>query len=294
MSNMLTRILVGIIAIPIVIGIIGLGGWFFACAVIIVTTIALMEFYRLAASKHAEANILVGVTWSLCMQGSVAIMCSARGLEPLTWLMASIGFLAGGLLLTMTAELWRNRENALLNIAVTAFGVMYISGFMSALILLRGTDSITFESIRWFSEPGAFLVLAIFVSVWACDTVAYFVGIKFGTHKLFPRVSPKKTWEGAIGGFVGAVAAFALLAAYYMPQMPIVHAIVCGVIVGVMGQVGDLAESLLKRDASVKDSSQILPGHGGLLDRFDSILFVAPLILIYLMVISHHGWMQWQ
>lgn len=290
---MLTRILVGIVAIPIVVGIIGLGGWFFAGAVIIVTTIALLEFYRLAASKHAEANIAVGVAWSLCMQGSIAIMCSVHGLEPLTWLMASIGFLAGGLLLTLTAELWRNRENALLNTAVTAFGVMYISGFMSALILLRGTDSATFESITWFSEPGAFLVLTIFVSVWACDTVAYFVGVKFGKHKLFPRVSPKKTWEGAAGGFVGAVAAFTLMATYYMPQMPLVHAIACGVIVGVMGQVGDLAESLLKRDASVKDTSQILPGHGGLLDRFDSILFVAPLILIYLIVISHHGWMQW-
>lgn len=290
---MLKRILVGVVAIPIVIGIIGLGGWFFAGAVIIVTTIALMEFYRLAASKHAEANISVGVAWSLCMQASIAIMCAARGLEPLTWLMASVGFLAGGLLLTMTAELWRNRENALLNTAVTAFGVLYISGFMSALIVLRGTDYITFERITWFSESGAFLVLTIFVSVWACDTVAYFVGIKFGKHKLFPRVSPKKTWEGAIGGFIGAVAAFALLSANYMPQMPMVHAIVCGVIVGVMGQVGDLAESLLKRDASVKDTSQILPGHGGLLDRFDSILFVAPLILIYMIVISHHGWMQW-
>lgn len=290
---MLTRILVGIVAIPIVVCIIGLGGWFFAGAVIVITTIALIEFYRLAASKHAEANISVGVAWSLCMQGSIAIMCSVRGLEPLTWLFASLGFLAGGLLLTMTAELWRNRENALLNTAVTAFGVMYISGFMSALILLRGSDASAFENITWFSEPGAFLVLTIFVSVWACDTVAYFVGIKFGKHKLFPRVSPKKTWEGAIGGFVGAIAAFAILASYFLPQMPILHTIVCGVIVAVMGQVGDLAESLLKRDASVKDSSQIIPGHGGLLDRFDSILFVAPLILIYVQIISHNGWMQW-
>lgn len=290
---MLKRILVGVVAIPIVIGIIGLGGWFFAAAVILVTTIALMEFYRLAASKHAEANISVGVAWSLCVQGAIAMMCAARGFEPLTWLMAAIGFLAGGLLLTMTAELWRNRENALLNTAVTAFGVMYITGFMSALIILRGTDHATYESITWFSEPGAFLVVTIFVSVWACDTVAYFVGIKFGKHKLFPRVSPKKTWEGAIGGFVGAVAAFTLMSMNYMPQIPIVHALVCGVIVGVMGQVGDLAESLLKRDASVKDSSQILPGHGGLLDRFDSILFVAPLILIYVLIVSHHGWMQW-
>ena len=290
---MLKRILVGLVGIPVVVGIIGLGGWFFAGAVIVITTISLMEFYRLATSKHAEANISVGVVWSLCLQGSIAVMCSASGLEPLTWLMASIGFLVGGLLLTLTAELWRNRENALLNTAVTAFGVMYISAFLSALILLRGTSHVTFETITWFNEPGAFLVLTIFVSVWACDTVAYFVGIKFGKHKLFPRVSPKKTWEGAAGGFVGAVAAFALLASHYMPQMPMIHAIVCGIIVGVMGQVGDLAESLLKRDASVKDTSQILPGHGGLLDRFDSILFVAPLILIYLMVISHHGWMEW-
>ena len=290
---MLTRVLVGLVGIPLVVCIIGLGGWFFAGAVIVITTIALIEFYRLAASKHAEANISVGIIWSLCIQTSVALMCSARGFDGLTWLLASAAYLVGGLLLTMTAELWRNRENALLNTAITAFGVMYVTVCMTALIILRGVEKQTYESITWFADHGAYLVLTIFISVWVCDTVAYFVGIRFGKHKLFPRVSPKKSWEGAAGGFVGAIAAFVILGSYFLPQMPILHAVVCGVIVAVMGQVGDLAESLLKRDASVKDSSQIIPGHGGLLDRFDSILFVAPLILIYVQIISHNGWMQW-
>lgn len=293
MSNMVTRILVGLIGIPVVIGIIGLGGWFFAGAVIVVTTIALREFYRLAQSKHAEANVSVGVVWSICIQLCVTLMCSAHGFDSLVWLLASVAFLIGGLLLTLTAELWRARENALLNTAITAIGVLYISGCLTALIVLRGGGYVTYESISWFATPSAFLVMTLFVSVWMCDSVAYFVGMKFGKHKLFPRVSPKKSWEGAAGGFVGAVVSFAVIGTYCLPHVALIHLFVCGVIVGVLGQIGDLAESLLKRDASVKDSSQILPGHGGILDRFDSILFVAPLILIYIQIATHHNWISW-
>ncbi|MDZ4745021.1 MAG: phosphatidate cytidylyltransferase [bacterium] len=290
---MVTRILVGLIGIPVVIGIIGLGGWFFAGAVIVVTTIALREFYRLAQSKHAEANVSVGVVWSICIQLCVTLMCSAHGFDSLVWLLASVAFLIGGLLLTLTAELWRARENALLNTAITAIGVLYISGCLTALIVLRGGGYVTYESISWFATPSAFLVMTLFVSVWMCDSVAYFVGMKFGKHKLFPRVSPKKSWEGAAGGFVGAVVSFAVIGTYCLPHVALIHLFVCGVIVGVLGQIGDLAESLLKRDASVKDSSQILPGHGGILDRFDSILFVAPLILIYIQIATHHNWISW-
>lgn len=290
---MLTRILVGLVGIPIVVCVIGLGGWVFAGVVIVVTTIALLEFYRLAESKQVAANIPVGILWSVCLQLSVTMMCAVRGLESLTWLFAAVGYLIGGVLITLIAELWRNREQALFNTAITAFGVIYVTGCMTALIILRGTEHLTYEQFRWFSEPAAYLVLIIFVSVWVCDSVAYFVGKAFGKHKIFPRVSPKKSWEGTIGGFVGAVVAFPLLACYLLPEIPMVHAIACGVIVGVLGQIGDLVESLLKRDVQVKDSSQILPGHGGLLDRFDSILFVAPLILIYMQVASHHGWIQW-
>jgi phosphatidate cytidylyltransferase len=125
-------------------------------------------------------------------------------------------------------------------------------------------------------------VIALFASIWLCDSAAYFAGRALGRTKLFERVSPKKTWEGAAAGFVFAIGAFLLARVLVLPYLTVTSAVVCGAIVGVFGQVGDLAESLLKRDAGVKDSSALIPGHGGVLDRFDSLLFVSPLVFLYL------------
>jgi phosphatidate cytidylyltransferase len=125
-------------------------------------------------------------------------------------------------------------------------------------------------------------VLAVFIAVWMCDSAAYFCGRAWGKHKLFPRVSPNKSWEGAAAGFLAAVGAFMAARSLALPYMTPGTAVVCGIIVGVFGQAGDLAESLLKRDAGVKDSSALIPGHGGVLDRFDSLLFVSPLVFVYL------------
>jgi phosphatidate cytidylyltransferase len=122
--------------------------------------------------------------------------------------------------------------------------------------------------------------MTLFVSVWLADTAAYFVGLSFGKHKLFPRISPKKSWEGAIGGVVGSTAAFVGMSKLLLPGVPLNMAVGCGVVIGIIGPIGDLAESLLKRDAVVKDSGGILPGHGGVFDRFDSMLFAAPAVLV--------------
>jgi phosphatidate cytidylyltransferase len=131
---------------------------------------------------------------------------------------------------------------------------------------------------RW----GGLTIIAIFASIWICDSAAYFAGRAIGRHKLFERVSPKKTWEGAIAGFVGAVLAFVAAKALVLPYLSFSSAIICGAIIGSFGQLGDLVESLMKRDAGVKDSSALIPGHGGIFDRFDSLLFVSPLLYFYL------------
>ncbi|HEY4613356.1 MAG TPA: phosphatidate cytidylyltransferase, partial [Bacteroidota bacterium] len=123
---------------------------------------------------------------------------------------------------------------------------------------------------------------SLFVSIWLCGTAAYFGGVSFGKHKLFERVSPKKTWEGAIFGFVFAVATMVAAQQFLIEYLRLVDAIVLGVIVGVFGQAGDLVESRFKRDAGMKDSSAIIPGHGGVYDRFDSLVFVAPIAYLYL------------
>ena len=131
-------------------------------------------------------------------------------------------------------------------------------------------------------RTGGWLVLFIFSTIWLCDTAAYLYGAKLGKHKLFKRVNPKKTWEGAIAGFFTGVAAAAGLHYVFVPSLTLFDSVMIGIIVGVMGQISDLIESLFKRDAGVKDASSILPGHGGFLDRFDSPLLVGPFVYIYL------------
>jgi phosphatidate cytidylyltransferase len=122
-----------------------------------------------------------------------------------------------------------------------------------------------------------------------CDSSAYFFGKAYGKHKLYPEVSPKKSWEGAIAGLIGAIVSFTLLNYFFIPQFPILYSLIAGVLIGITGQIGDLAESQLKRDAGIKDSSDLLPGHGGILDRFDSALFVFPVLTIFLFVIAAFG-----
>ena len=185
-----------------------------------------------------------------------------------------------------------------MNIGATVFGVAYVSLFFGSLVGLRELfvpsdfpvylhfhvpgpsvpDDVAATIDRW----GGFTVLSVFASIWLCDSAAYFVGRAIGKHKLFERVSPNKTWEGAIAGLVFAIGGFVLAHHLLLPYLSLRDALVCGGIVGVFGQLGDLGESLLKRDAGVKDSSNLIPGHGGVLDRFDSLLFVSPLIYCYL------------
>ena len=131
-----------------------------------------------------------------------------------------------------------------------------------------------------YTEAG-YLIISIFASIWVCDSAAYFIGSALGKHKLFPRVSPKKSWEGAIAGFIFAVVTLIAARELLLDILSLTDAVIIGILIGIFGQLGDLVESLLKRDAGVKDSSSIIPGHGGIFDRFDSILFTVPIVYLY-------------
>lgn len=128
------------------------------------------------------------------------------------------------------------------------------------------------------------IILGIFILIWTSDTFAYLVGRKFGKHKLFERISPKKTIEGFIGGLVFTLIAAFILSNYFMPSIHIIHWFAIAIIVSVFGSLGDLIESMFKRQANIKDSSNLIPGHGGFLDRLDSIIFASPFIFIYLIL----------
>jgi phosphatidate cytidylyltransferase len=161
-------------------------------------------------------------------------------------------------------------------------GILYIGLFSGALISIR----------EFFIQPeenylqGGFLIICIFATIWICDSVAYYVGTAFGKHKLFPRVSPKKSWEGAIAGFGFSILTMIASKLIVLDFLSWNSTIGIGIIIGVFGQIGDLIESLFKRDSGVKDSSSLVPGHGGIFDRFDSLIFSAPLILILLKLIE--------
>lgn len=194
-------------------------------------------------------------------------------------------------LLTIAAlisEIVRKDREPLTNIGVTFLGVVYVGWLFSYLIFLR---SITGEVTVWLgpftqsSALGAWLVLYVIAVTWSTDTGAYFTGVRFGRRPLAPRLSPKKTVEGSIGGLLAATAMS--LAWGIWVGLPWWHCLILGPVLGVLGQVGDLCESALKRDLGIKDFGTLLPGHGGILDRFDSLLFTAPIAYYYFVFFTH-------
>jgi phosphatidate cytidylyltransferase len=304
-GNAVMRVVTAIIGIPFVLGAIWLGGWAFFLLIALISAGALVEFYWMTEKRGAIPNkalgIVAGFLLSLAFMHGVtdSLFLDLFGVTPdgLAVMLARFTLALGVLLLfaiaVMVDQMFRREGSPLINNVATFAGVTYISLFLSSLIGLRQlfTAELPFRHyIERFDSTllprtdtlGAFTVLAIMVSIWTCDSFAYYAGRAFGRHKLFERVSPKKTWEGSVAGAIGAVGAMIGLQQWLLPYLTVGDAVVIGLIIGIFGQLGDLAESHIKRDAGVKDSSQLIPGHGGIFDRFDSLLFVAPLVYIYL------------
>lgn len=227
------------------------------------------ELYGLAEKKGFWPSRSLGIPAVLFISWELYLH-QGRWLKELLFLV---------LLVILIVELFKGKENSLANAAVGIFGVMYVSLF-SSLVLIREIP----VHIGIDYRIGGFLVILIFSTIWLCDTAAYLYGAKFGKHTLFKRVSPKKTWEGTIAGLFIGIAAAVGLHYVFVPSLSVFDSAMIGVIVGVVGQISDLIESLFKRDAGVKDSSNILPGHGGFLDRFDSPLLVGPFVYVYLII----------
>lgn len=178
-------------------------------------------------------------------------------------------------------ELYRKKERPFGNIAFAIFGVIYISLPFAFLNYLAVYNPL---GIKLSYNP--WLVMGFFILIWTNDTGAYLAGRAFGKHKLFERISPKKTWEGAGGGFLLTLVA-AFLLNEYTSLINLTQWIIIAAIIVVFGNLGDLTESLFKRSVNIKDSGSILPGHGGLLDRFDAVLIAAPMVFTYVYFISH-------
>ncbi len=280
---MFGRILVSIIAVPFLIYIVLRGdiSLFFLTAGVIGT--AVYEFYKMLENKKVKAYKKTGMAAAVLIPLLYYILTVYK--KPSDGIVTMITVLTVLYLMTRHV-LFGEIKEAMVKIGFTIFGVLYISMLFTHVLHLRYiTDkSIVLNFMGLFSinaEEGRLWIFTTFLMVWASDTAAYFIGSNFGKHKLIPRVSPKKSVEGAVAGFLAPVIIMLIAKLMYFKDLSIIHCIMMGILAGIFGQIGDLAESLLKRECEVKDSGKILLGHGGALDRFDSLLFVIPLIYYY-------------
>ena len=271
LTNIIKRAPVVIIGIPALIGITLYTHDIFMVFFTIAGLLILNEVYRMSRPNGTEPNVWVGYLVYLSLVGDQLL---GEGNNLGAVLIVSI-------LILLTWEMFRKKPHVMENVASSFFAATFVALAMSYFISLQ---QLGFNGQG--GHLGGYAVLTVFIGVWTCDTMAYFIGSAIGKHKIFPRVSPNKSWEGSISGLIGSLIALVLIVrADWFPGLDYTDALILGLITGVAGQLGDFAESLVKRDVGVKDSSNLLPGHGGAWDRFDSILFAAPLSYLYLTLV---------
>lgn len=265
LGNRATRSIVAALAVPFVLAACFFGKFYFLIFTLVIGIGGFYEFSKMSEKKNALTVLAVGYA------GITGIILNTyfRVIDQTHVILLLVLF-------TLITELFRNKESAINNTGATLLGVLY-PGLFAVVLGIREF----YQSPELYVQ-GGYMIIAILISIWFCDSAAYFIGCAIGKHKLFPRVSPKKSWEGAIAGFIFSIIGFTLSKLIFFENIPWMHAIILGVIIGITGQVGDLIESLIKRDAGIKDSSNIIPGHGGILDRFDSLLFTAPFVYLYM------------
>ena len=254
--------------------------WVFFLFIIITGELALLEFYKLVESSGYRClkSIGMGATFFLFFFFFVESTGRDRGeLIIVEGLIVSLLAVP----ISMLARVINGRaiKKSLEGIALTYFGIMFVGFFLGHQLLLRGLGE-GFQRIL-----GVKLLLFLYVVVYAGDIGAYYVGSRLGRRPLVPAISPKKTIEGALGGILASTVVAFLYARILLPELPVVHAVNLGWILGIFGILGDLSESLLKRSLNAKDSGAILPGHGGILDRVDSLIFTGPVLFFYLKLV---------
>jgi phosphatidate cytidylyltransferase len=281
------RILSAVVLIPVVLLLLGLGQVTTTLLIAAVVGLALDEAYEVfGAAGHRP------VRWAGFLSALLLVLAA--------WLLPSGvgigGAVAAAVLITLTALLARqDRGGALTDWALTLAGPLYVAWTLSHFILMGAINIPSFAPAFWQAlhapamRPGAWWVLTALLVVWVCDSAAYFIGMRWGRHKM-GLVSPKKSWEGAAAGFLFSIGTAVGLKALLGLPISYPWAALLGALIGVVGQVGDLAESLLKRQANVKDSGHLIPGHGGMLDRIDSLLFVAPVVYYFLQAVLPGVW----
>jgi phosphatidate cytidylyltransferase len=279
MSNTIVRFLVGITGIPIIIYLVVIGNVVFLTFCVIASLFCMNEFYNLfekpKSPPPATTRWLGGFSFEkfiFLLVSSFIVVCFYYEKFNYVLILYFIMFI-----FLILSELFKKVKH-FEAIGTWLLSMVYISSPFGLLALMASD-----KFIKLFGENFALVCLAL---IWISDTFAFWGGKTFGTHKLAEKISPKKTWEGSAFGFLATVAGSLALKFFLYPQLQVSDVLIIAVVVGLTAQLGDLFESHLKRTANVKDSSQLIPGHGGVLDRFDSLLFAAPALYIFLYIRS--------
>lgn len=272
------RLVTAIVLGPLFLAAVAVGGVVFLVAVLAVVALGAWEFFRLASRKPLRPRTAAGIGLALLFPILFFLSPASPLAVPALLVLAVLG-------VALAQLLDRNGDEALTSVSITVFGAAYVGLLFGHFVLIREIGRVVPGMPYWW---GAVLVGLTVVLAWLNDSAAYVIGRRWGRHKLIPRVSPGKTIEGAAGALVvtmAVAAAVVLAAGSRMPLLAPADALAIGALVSVAGPVGDLVESAFKRDAGVKDASDLIPGHGGVLDRFDSLMAVAPAVWYYLRLV---------
>jgi phosphatidate cytidylyltransferase len=272
LNNLITRTITGIFFVVLIVAAVVISRYTFSSLFFVITTLGLWEFYSLVEKVNISPNKVLGTLAGAFLFITNALI--AHGLAKVEILLFSFLFL----FLVFLFELYRKIEHPFTNVAFTFFGLMYVAVPFSLLNYLPD-PTFTFGAYNYTYALGFFFL------IWVNESGAYLVGTAIGRHRLFERVSPKKSWEGTIGGGVLCLITAFVISRFYT-DLSLINWLIIAVIVVVFSTYGDLFESLFKRSIKAKDSGTILPGHGGILDRFDGVIMATPFVLVYLFWIS--------
>ena len=284
-SNLRLRVIYAVLGAALLLGSVWFSPWTFGLFFAAVQAIMLWEFYRMMRAGGYAPATWIGVAMGVvifavtCSTQVSALMSDEKGeLWGISVFGVAVFFLLLLPIVLIIREMvvWPRFKQPFINIAAVFGGLLYVSVPMTMLVFLSFSKSHNYDPRRIF---------ALLFLIWASDIGAYAAGKTFGKHKLAPKISPGKTWEGWAGGFLlTLLIGWAL--GYLLPDMPLTHRLVAASVVAVFAPLGDLAESMLKRSVGVKDSGRIMPGHGGLLDRFDAFLLVLPVLALLQLLFS--------
>lgn len=272
MKGLIIRTVTGAVFVALILSSIIYDAFYFAGLFFVLTAVSIDEFFNLYRNNITSPQRSVGLIAGLATYSLLALI--ARDVITPYWVIIFIPIL----FITFIIEIYRKKDNPFANIAITLFPVLYVAVPFSLLNFL-------FSPYHFLGEFYPNIVIGFFVITWVNDSMAYLGGITLGKRKLLERISPKKSWEGSIiGGISALIVAYAF--SFWFKELDHLAWLGMAAIIVIAGTYGDLAESMLKRSLNIKDSGALLPGHGGMLDRFDSVLLSTPFVFLYINLIN--------